>query len=178
MLRVSKLCFFGIVTSHTIASVAFQLPAPGIFLTLGGYFGLLFAGGFRADGIHGLLTGSGAGQVAGTARRHTGCDEGPGGDGRHLQGLVVLGAEHPARFSFMGGFLLAGMVIALIASLGVVFLQIPALGMDMAAMVALLSAGMMLFETSRIVNSGETNYVLPTVSRFVRFDLQPIHQPA
>jgi modulator of FtsH protease len=54
-------------------------------------------------------------------------------------------------FSFMGGFLFAGMVIALLAGLGAVFLQVPALGLAVAAMVALLSAGLILFETSRIV---------------------------
>jgi modulator of FtsH protease len=67
----------------------------------------------------------------------------------------------------MGGFLFAGMVIALLAGLGAVFLQIPALGLAVAAMVALLSAGLILFETSRIVNGGETNYVLATVGLFI-----------
>jgi modulator of FtsH protease len=70
-------------------------------------------------------------------------------------------------FSFMGGFLFAGMVIALLAGLAAVFLQMPALGLAVSAMVALLSAGLILFETSRIVNGGETNYVLATVSLFV-----------
>jgi modulator of FtsH protease len=70
-------------------------------------------------------------------------------------------------FSFMGGFLFAGMVIALLAGLGAVFLQLPALSLAVSAMVALLSAGMILFETSRIVNGGETNYVLATVGLFV-----------
>jgi modulator of FtsH protease len=67
----------------------------------------------------------------------------------------------------MGGFLFAGMVTALIAGLGAVFLQMPALGLAVAAMVALLSAGLILFETSRIVNGGETNYVLATVGLYV-----------
>jgi modulator of FtsH protease len=70
-------------------------------------------------------------------------------------------------FSFMGGFLFAGMVIALLAGLGAVFLQIPALGLAVSAMVALLSAGLILFETSRIVNGGESNYVLATVSLYL-----------
>jgi len=70
-------------------------------------------------------------------------------------------------FSFMGGFLFAGMVIALLAGLAAMFLQMPALGLAVSAMVALLSAGLILFETSRIVNGGETNYVLATVGLFV-----------
>jgi modulator of FtsH protease len=70
-------------------------------------------------------------------------------------------------FSFMGGFLFVGMVIALIAGLAAMFLQMPALGLAVSAMVALLSAGLILFETSRIVNGGETNYVMATVSLYV-----------
>lgn len=71
-------------------------------------------------------------------------------------------------FSFMGGFLFAGIVIALIAGLAAVFLQMPALGLAVAAMVALLSAGLILFETSRIVTGGESNYVLATVGLYVQ----------
>jgi modulator of FtsH protease len=70
-------------------------------------------------------------------------------------------------FSFMGGFLFAGMVIALLAGLGAIFFQMPALGLAVSAMVALLSVGLILFELSRIVNGGETNYVLATVGLFL-----------
>ena len=67
----------------------------------------------------------------------------------------------------MGGFLFAGMVIAILAGLAAMFFQMPALGLAVSAMVALLSAGLILFETSRIVNGGETNYVMATVGLFV-----------
>ena len=70
-------------------------------------------------------------------------------------------------FSFIGGFLFAGMVIALLAGLAAVFLQLPTLALVVSAMVALLSAGLILFETSRIVHGGETNYVLATVGLYV-----------
>ena len=67
----------------------------------------------------------------------------------------------------MGGFLFAGMVVALLAGLAAMFFEIPALALTVSAVVALLSVGMILFETSRIVNGGETNYVLATVSLYV-----------
>ena len=70
-------------------------------------------------------------------------------------------------FSFMGGFLFASMVIALLAGIGAMVFAMPALGLAVSGMVALLSAGLILFETSRIVNGGETNYVLATVGLFV-----------
>jgi len=63
--------------------------------------------------------------------------------------------------------LFAGMVIALLAGLGAIFFNMPALGLAVSAMVALLSAGMILFETSNIVRGGETNYVMATVSLYV-----------
>ena len=59
------------------------------------------------------------------------------------------------------------MVIALVAGIAGVVFQISGLGLVVSAMVALLSAGLILFETSRIVNGGERNYVLATVSLYV-----------
>jgi modulator of FtsH protease len=67
----------------------------------------------------------------------------------------------------MGGFLFCGMVIALVAGIAGVVFEISGLGLVVAGMVALLSAGLILFETSRIVNGGERNYVLATVSLYV-----------
>ena len=55
------------------------------------------------------------------------------------------------------------MAIAILAGLGALFFQIPALGLAVSAMVALLSAGLILYETGKIVNGGEDNYVLATV---------------
>jgi modulator of FtsH protease len=59
------------------------------------------------------------------------------------------------------------MLIALLAALGAAFFQMPTLGLVVSAIVALLSAGLILFETSRIVHGGETNYVLATVGLYV-----------
>jgi len=161
------------------ASVAFQLPAPGILLTLGGYFGLLFAvykfknSGWALPAVFALtgFMGYSLGPVLAKSLAL------PGGAQVVTLALAATGATFLALsawvlttrrdFSFMGGFLFAGMVIALIAGLGAVFLQVPALGLAVAAMVALLSAGLILFETSRIVTGGETNYVLATVGLYV-----------
>lgn len=70
-------------------------------------------------------------------------------------------------FNIMRGFLVTGMVIALIAGLGAVFLQMSAVGLAVAAMVALLSTGLIFLETGRIVRGGETNFVLATVGLYV-----------
>lgn len=54
-----------------------------------------------------------------------------------------------------------------LSATGATFLALPALGLAVSAMVALLPAGLILFETSRIVSGGETNYVMATVGLFV-----------
>jgi modulator of FtsH protease len=59
------------------------------------------------------------------------------------------------------------MVVALMLALVAMFFQMPALALAVSGLVALLSVGLILFETSRIVNGGETNYVLATVGLYV-----------
>ena len=161
------------------AGVAFKLPAPGLVITLVGYFGLLFAvhklqnSGWALPAVFGL-TGF-MGYTLGPVLAKTLAL--PGGAQTIVLALAATGAIFLALsayvinskrdFSFMGGFLFAGMVIAMLAGLGAMFFQVPALGLAVSAMVALLSAGLILFETSRIVNGGETNYVLATVGLYV-----------
>ncbi|MEY2897564.1 MAG: hypothetical protein RL669_1833 [Pseudomonadota bacterium] len=161
------------------ASVAFKLPAPGIVLTLAGYFGLLFAvyrlknSGWALPAVF-ALTGF-MGYTLGPLLSHSLAL--PGGTQVVTMALGATGITFLSLsawvlttrrdFSFMGGFLFAGMIIALLAGLAAMFLQMPALGLAVSAMVALLSAGLILFETSRIVNGGETNYVLATVGLYV-----------
>nr|WP_295083570.1 Bax inhibitor-1/YccA family protein [uncultured Roseateles sp.] len=161
------------------ASVAMKLPAPGIIITLVGYFGLLFA-------VHKLQNSGWAVPVVFALTGFMGYTMGPlltrslslpNGGEVVMMALAATGATFLALsawvltskrdLSFMGGFLFAGMVIAMLCGLAAVFLQIPALSLAVSAMVALLSAGLIMFETSRIVNGGESNYVLATVSLFV-----------
>lgn len=165
--------------SVAAASVALKLPAPGILLTLVGYFGLLYAVYKMKNSIWALpavfaLTGF-MGYTLGPLLSKSLAM--PGGAQVVIMSLTATGATFLALsawvlktrrdFSFLGGFLFAGIIIAVVAGLAVAFLQLPALGLAVAAMVALLSAGLILFETSRIVHGGETNYVLATVGLYV-----------
>ena len=70
-------------------------------------------------------------------------------------------------FSFMGGFLIVGLVIAVVAMLANLFLAIPALSLAISAAVILIMSGLILFDTSRIINCGETNYIMATVSLYL-----------
>lgn len=162
-----------------VATLTLRLPSPGLIITLVGYFGLLFAVHKLQNSAWALpavfsLTGF-MGYTLGPLLTHSLAL--PGGTQTVVLALAATGATFVALssyvlltrrdFSFMGGFLFIGMVIALIVGIAAVFLQIPALGLAVSAMVALLSAGLILFETSRIVNGGESNYVMATVSLYV-----------
>jgi len=63
-------------------------------------------------------------------------------------------------FSFMGKFLFVGMIVALLAIVANLFLQIPALALTISAVVIVVFALFLLHDVSRIVNGGETNYIM------------------
>jgi len=70
-------------------------------------------------------------------------------------------------FSFMGGFLMAGMIAVFIAIIANLFLQIPLFQLVISSVVVLIMSGFILFDTSRIINGGETNYIRATVSLYL-----------
>ena len=160
-------------------SMALSLPHPGIVVTLVGYFGLLFltarfrnsAAGlacvFALTGFMGYTLGPilsaylslpGGSQIVMTAMAGTAAVFG---------GLSLYAVSSKRDFSFMGSFLLAGIIVAFLAGLAAVFLEIPSLSIAVSAVFVLLMSGLILFETSRIVNGGETNYIMATVSLYV-----------
>ncbi len=70
-------------------------------------------------------------------------------------------------FSFMGGFLFAGMMVVLIAGIANIFLAMPALSLAISSAVILLMSGMILFDTSRIARGEEDNYIMATYSIYL-----------
>lgn len=70
-------------------------------------------------------------------------------------------------FSFMGGFLMAGMIAVLVAIIANIFLAIPLLQLVISSVVVLIMSGFILFDTSRIIHGGETNYIRATVSLYL-----------
>lgn len=160
-------------------SMSLNLPHPGLLLTLVGYFGLLFATTkFRDSGL-GLafvfaLTGfmgytlgpilnsylamANGSQIVMTAMAGTGAIF-----------LALSGYALTSRkdFSFMGGFLMTGILVAFLAGLGAVLFEMPVLSLAVSAMFVLLMSGLILYETSNIIHGGETNYIMATVTLFV-----------
>lgn len=88
-------------------------------------------------------------------------------------GVIFLGLSGYALmsrrdFSFMGGFLIMGILVVLMAALANIFLAIPALSLAISAAVIFIMSGFLLYNTSRMVHAGEsTNYVLMTVSLYL-----------
>ena len=69
-------------------------------------------------------------------------------------------------FSFMGAFLMVGMLVTFLASIGAVLFNLPVLSLAVSAMVILLMSGMILWQTSEIIHGGETNYIMATVTLY------------
>lgn len=162
------------------ASMALNLPHPGLIVTLVGYFGLLFATNyfrnsalglvfvFALTGFMGLTLGpvvdmylrayANGTQLVATAM---------GGTGIIFLGMSAYALQSRRDFSFLGGFLFAGILVAFFGGLAAVFFELPALSLGVSAMFVLLMAGLILFETSNIVRGGETNYIMATVTLYV-----------
>jgi len=160
-------------------TMALNLPHPGLVLTLAGYFGLLFlTTRFRNSGL-GLamvfaLTGFMGYTLGPLLNAYLSLPNGPqlvmtalGGTGVVFLGLSGYALVSRKDFSFMGGFLMAGILVAFLAGLGAVFFDMAGLALAVSAMFVLLMAGLILYETSNIIHGGETNYIMATVTLYV-----------
>ncbi|ACS86463.1 FtsH protease modulator YccA [Musicola paradisiaca] len=159
-------------------STVFQLPAPGLILTLVGFYGLMFLTYRLADRPAGIL-------AAFALTGFMGYTLGP-----ILSALIsanagdiimlALGGTALVFFccsayvlttrkdmSFLSGMLMAGFVVLLVAVIANLFLNLPGLQMAISAMFILFSTGAILWETSNIIHGGETNYIRATVSLYV-----------
>jgi modulator of FtsH protease len=81
-----------------------------------------------------------------------------------LSGYVLTSRKD---FSFMGGFLMVGILVAFLAGLGAMIFSMPILSLAVSGMFILLMSGMILYQTSEIIHGGETNYIMATVSLYI-----------
>ncbi len=161
------------------ASMALGLPHPGLIITLVGYFGLLFlTTKFRDSGLGILfvfaLTGFMGYTLGPILSAYLALPNGSsivmqamGGTAAIFLGLSAYALTSRKNFSFMGGFLMVGILVAFLAGLGAIFFEMPGLSLAVSAMFVLLMSGLILYETSNIIHGGETNYVMATVTLFV-----------
>ena len=159
-------------------STVFALPAPGLILMLAGFYGLMFLTYRLADSPAGILaafafTGflgyslgpilntllsAGMGDVIGLAL---------GGTALVFFCCSAYVLTTRKDMSFLGGMMMAGFVVLLVAVVANLFLHIPALHLAISVMFVLFSSGAILWETSNIIHGGETNYIRATVSLYV-----------
>ena len=90
-----------------------------------------------------------------------------GGTAAIFLGLSGYALTSRKDFSFMGGMLFVGIMVAFLAGIAAAVFSLPGLALGVSSMFVLLASGLILFETSRIIHGGETNYILATVSLYV-----------
>lgn len=90
-----------------------------------------------------------------------------GGTGIIFLALSGYALTSKKDFSFMGGFLVVGLIVALIAAIANIFFQIPALSLAISSAIIFIMSGFILFDTSRIIHGGETNYIRATISLYL-----------
>jgi modulator of FtsH protease len=83
--------------------------------------------------------------------------------------LVLSGYALTSKkdFSFLGGFLFTGLIVLIVASIAGMFFNVPAMQLAIAAAGVMIFSGFILYDTSRIINGGETNYVIATIELYL-----------
>ncbi len=161
-------------------SMAFNFPYMGPLVTLGGYFGLLFLTSSLRNSAWGILSvfaltgfmGLTLGPMI-SAYIHTFSNGSElvmtalGGTGAIFLGLSGYALTTRKDFSFMGGFIMVGVLVAFLAGIGAMIFSIPALSLAVSAMFILLMSGFILYQTSAMVHGGETNYIMATVALYI-----------
>ena len=161
------------------ASMVLKLPHPGLLITFAGYFGLLFlTTRFRDSGLGLLfvfaLTGFMGYTLGPILNAYLSLPNGNqlvmtalGATGVIFLSLSGYALTSRKDFSFMGAFLMVGILVAFLAGLAAAFFTMPGLSLAVAAMFVLLMSGLILYQTSQIIHGGETNYVMATVTLYV-----------
>lgn len=176
MLLGMTLLFSAVTAGVAMALQISQMTA--LILSLVG-FGLLFVVNKTADSAKGIVAVFAFTGVLGAAlgpmlNHYLGMANGPSLIMQALGGTAVVffalsGYVLTTRkdFSFMGGFLMVGLIVAVVASLALMFFNVPAASLALSALIVLLMSGFILFDTSRIIHGGETNYIRATVSLYL-----------
>ena len=160
-------------------SMALQLPSIMylVFVLIG--FGLLFVVNRMANTAKGLpaifaFTGVMGAALGPMLNQYLSMSNGPelvlqslGGTALIFFGLSAYALQSKRDFSFMSGFLVAGLLVAIVAMIANIFLGIPALSLTISAAVIMIMSGLILMDTSRIVHGGETNYIRATVGLYL-----------
>ena len=157
-----------------------NMPPLNIFITLGGYFALLYtttklrnsAWGiisiFAFTGFMGLTMGPIINLYLNTFSNGAELVTlSMGGTGAIFIGLSSYVLTTKKDFSFMSGFLMVGILTAFLAGIAALIFNIPALSLAVSAVFILLMSGLILHQTSEIIHGGETNYIMATITLYI-----------
>lgn len=168
--------------SAAVAWYAMSLPiaGPGLLLSLVGTYGLLFLTQALRNSVWGIVscfafTGFMGFTLGPLLNMYIhGFAHGPqivsmavGSTGLIFLSLSAYALITRADFSFMGGFLMAGMMAIFLASIASIFIQIPIFYVAISSAFVLISSGLILYETSAIIHGGERNFIMATISLYV-----------
>ena len=168
---------FSAATAGISMAVGLGQGAALILMLVG--FGLLFVVNRTADSSKGLIaifafTGVMGASIGPMLNYYLAMPNGPslvmqalGGTAVVFFGLSAYALTTRKDFSYMGGFLMVGLLVAVVAMIANIFLNIPALSLTISAAIVMIMSGLILFDTSRIINGGETNYIRATVSLYL-----------
>jgi modulator of FtsH protease len=161
-------------------AMAFNMPFMNPLLTLGVYFGLLFATHKLQNSAWGILSvfaltgflGLTLGPVISSYLKflpngHQVVLTALGTTAVAFLGLSAYAIKSGKDFSFMGGFLTVGMLAAFVLSLVAMFFHMQTLSLAVSGMFVLVMGGFILWETSSILRGEQTNYIIATVSLYV-----------
>ena len=90
-----------------------------------------------------------------------------GGTGAIFFTMATVATVSKRDFSNMGKFLFVGMIVVLLAAVANIFFQTPALSLAISAAAVMIFSAYILYDISRIVQGGETNYVSATLSVYI-----------
>ena len=160
-------------------AMVMNLPPFNPILTLVGYFGLLFATTkfsnsglgllfvFMLTGFMGLTLGPILNFYMATANGSQMVMTALGGTGVIFLALSGYALTSRKDFSFMGGFLMVGILVAFLGGIAAMIFSMPIMSLVVSGMFVLLMSGLILYQTSDIIHGGETNYILATVTLYV-----------
>lgn len=177
MLLAMTLVFSAVTAGLAMANNA---PPLNMWVTIIGYFGLLFITqalrnsplglvaifaftGFMGYTLGPILNMYIAAYSNGTQLIMTAF----GGTGVIFFGLSGYAMATKKDFSYMGGMLAVGALVAFLAGIGAIVFNLPGLSLAVSAAFILISSGYILFQTSLIINGGERNYILATITLYV-----------
>jgi modulator of FtsH protease len=160
-------------------SMAFRLPAPGFLVMLIAFYGLLFlihktkdsvmgiVLTFALTGMLGLCLGPMLNNVLGMSNGATIVAQALLMTAATFVGLSLYVARTGKDMSFLSGFITAGFFILIAAMIAAFFVKTTVLSLVISAGFVLFSCMTILYQTSQIINGGERNYIVATVTLFI-----------